>query len=52
MGMKPRVLYLMQFIEKNSDEQHPVTSGESRKELFVKGFLCILSPSERISNCY
>ena len=33
MAMKPRVLYLMQYLEQNSDEQHPVTTAEIRKEL-------------------
>ena len=37
MAMKPRVLYLMQFLEQNSDEQHPVTTAEIRKELAAKG---------------
>jgi len=37
MAMKPRVLYLMQYLERNSDEQHPVTTAEIRKELAAKG---------------
>ncbi len=37
MAMKPRVLYLMQYLEQNSDEQHPVTTAEIRKELAAKG---------------
>ena len=37
MAMKQRVLYLMQFLEKNSDEQHPVTTAELRRELAAKG---------------
>ena len=37
MAMKPRVLYLMQYLEQNSDEQHPVTTAQIRKELAAKG---------------
>ena len=37
MAMKPRVLYLMQYLEQNSDEQHPVTTAEIRKHLAAKG---------------
>ena len=37
MAMKPRVLYLMQYLEQNSDEQHPVTTAEIRKHLATKG---------------
>lgn len=37
MAMKPRVLYLMQYLEQNSDEQHPVTTAEIRRELAAKG---------------
>ncbi len=37
MAMKPRVLYLMQYLEQNSDEQHPVTTAEIRRELSSKG---------------
>ena len=37
MAMKPRVLYLMQYLEQNSDEQHPVTTAEIRKELAARG---------------
>jgi len=37
MAMKPRVLYLMQYLEQNSDEQHPVTTAEIRRALASKG---------------
>ena len=37
MAMKPRVLYLMQYLRQNSDEQHPVTTAQIRKELAAKG---------------
>ena len=37
MAMKPRVLYLMQYLEQNSDEQHPITTAEIRKHLAAKG---------------
>ena len=37
MAMKPRVLYLMQYLEQNSDEQHPVTTAEIRQHLATKG---------------
>ncbi len=37
MAMKPRVLYLMQFLEQNSDEMHPVSTAEIRKALAEKG---------------
>ena len=37
MAMKPRVLYLMQYLKQNSDEQHPVTTAEIRRELASKG---------------
>ena len=37
MAMKPRVLCLMQYLEQNSDEQHPVITAEIRKELAAKG---------------
>ena len=37
MAMKPRVLYLMQYLQENSDERHPVTTAEIRKALAEKG---------------
>lgn len=37
MAMKPRVLYLMQYLQRNSDEQHPVTTAQIRRELAAKG---------------
>ena len=37
MAMKPRVLYLMQYLKQHSDEQHPVTTAEIRRELASKG---------------
>ena len=37
MAMKPRVLYLMQFLQKNSDDLHPVTTAKIRKALADKG---------------
>ncbi len=37
MAMKPRVLYLMQYLEQHSDEQHPVSTAEIRRELAAKG---------------
>lgn len=40
MAMKPRVLYLMQFLQKNSDDLHPVTTAKIRKALPIKAVLC------------
>ena len=37
MAMKPRVLYLMQYLQQNSDEDHPVSTAEIRKALAAKG---------------
>ena len=37
MEMKPRILYLMQYLSQNSDERHPVTTAEIRRELAAKG---------------
>ena len=37
MVMKPRILYLMQYLQENSDEKHPVTTAEIRKELEKRG---------------
>lgn len=37
MAMKPRILYLMQYLEQYSDEQHPVTTAEIRQALAAKG---------------
>lgn len=39
MAMKPRILYLMQFLEQHSDEKHPVTTAEILKDLEKKGCL-------------
>ena len=33
MAMKNRVLCLMDFLQKNSDERHSVTTAEVRKQL-------------------
>ena len=37
MAMKPRVLYLMQYLQDNSDELHPVTTAQIREVLAEKG---------------
>ncbi len=37
MAMKPRLFYLKQYLEQHSDEQHPVTTAEIRRELASKG---------------
>ena len=36
MGNKGRVLYLLQYLQRCSDEDHPVTTAEIRKELADK----------------
>ena len=37
MANKGRVLYLLQYLQRCSDEDHPVTTAEIRKELASKG---------------
>ncbi len=37
MANKGRVLYLLQYLQRCSDEEHPVTTAEIRKELADKG---------------
>ena len=37
MANKGRVLYLLQYLQRCSDEDHPVTTAEIRKELADKG---------------
>ena len=38
MATKPRILCLIQYLQENSDEHHPVTTAEIRKELASKGY--------------
>ena len=37
MANKSRVLYLLRYLQQNSDEDHPVTTAEIRQELAKKG---------------
>lgn len=37
MANKSRILYLLQYLQENSDEDHPVTTAEIRKALASKG---------------
>ena len=37
MANKSRILYLLRYLQENSDEDHPVTTAEIRKALADKG---------------
>ena len=43
MATKNRIVYLMQYLQENSDENHPVTTAQIREEMARKGCPIIIS---------
>ena len=43
MATKNRIVYLMQYLQENSDENHPVTTAEIREEMARRGCPIIIS---------
>ena len=43
MATKNRIVYLMQYLQENSDENHPVTTAQIRDEMARKGCPIIIS---------
>ncbi len=43
MATKNRIVYLMKFLQENSDENHPVTTAEIRDEMAKRGCPIIIS---------
>ena len=37
MATKNRIVYLMRYLQENSDENHPVTTAQIREEMAQKG---------------